>query len=393
MKKFAIAMLGCVLCAFAHGISPAYFGISGYRKSDGQFVSAGGTLTELQAASGRYYFGENYWNGALDCGNGGSINAKPWTSDRVMLVLSFGGGVGSSYYLDLQGKTSPASVTDSIFNTMGLTNVVVTWSMDNGLWLRFQNATKYDAVITDTEGGTNWTVAAGTGLTFTHRDYWAKLTVDTTGARNGTKLRLWSVDKNSTIAERSSFSSFYLGNESDASRFGRVRLDDISNYADKDTLLYSDMLANTGLPICGATNTLLYADLHQLSSNVVAWTEWQFDQNNVGSPIAYINDINVCDGHATTHIITHTISTDDPSGHYDRHTGIYTFEYTMSIGRLKAGCSSSEPCVYRTWFDASTFDDAESTARAYYSGTVSDKPKFTAKFHAFTGEWEVELSQ
>ena len=390
MKKVCCLIVVCVLCAFAHGISPAYFGISGYRKSDGQFVSAGGTLTEQQAALGYHYFGgRSYWENMLNCGNGYGINAAPFASDRVYLQLSMNGAVGS-HYLDLRGKVSPASVTDSIFNTMGITNVVVTWSMDNGLWLRFQNATKYDAVITDPEGGISWTVAAGTGLTFTHRDYWARLTVNTAGAKSGTKLKLWSVDTNTTIAERDSFNNFYLGNGGDVSRFGRIRLDDVSNYATKDALLYSDMLADTGMPICGSTNTLLYADLHLLESNVVAWTEWQFNQNNVGSsPTAYINDINVCDYHSTAHIITHTISTDDPLGHYDRHTGIYTFEYTMSIGQLKEGCSSSEPCVYRTWFDAPTYDEAKTTARASFSGTVSDKPKFIAKFHAFTGEWEV----
>lgn len=385
MRKVCCLIVVCVLCAFAHGISPAYFGISGYRKSDGQFVSAGGTLTEQQAALGYYYFGRNYWDNWLDCGNGNGISATPFTSDRVALTLDLDGGIGT-HYLDLRGKVSPASVTDSIFDKMGITNVVVTWSMNNGLWFRFQNATKYDAVITDPEGGTNWTVVAGTGLTFTHRDYWARLTVNTTGAKSGTKLKLWSVDTNTTIAEREAFSNFALSSGS----FGRVRLDDVSNYVPKDTLLYSDMLADTGMPICGSTNTLLYADLDFLTSNVVAWTEWQFNHDNVGlSPIAYINDINVCDSHSTTHIITHTISTDDPSGHYDRHTGIYTFEYTMSIGRLKEGCSSSEPCVYRTWFDAPTYDEAETTARASFSGTVSDKPKFIAKFHAFTGEWQV----
>lgn len=386
MKKAYCLIVVCVLCAFAHGITPAYFGISGYRKSDGKFVSAGGTLTEQQAALGEPYFGGGtYWDNALDCGNNRKIRAYPFSSDRVSLSLYVNGAGGSSIF-DLRGLVSPASVTDSVINEMGLTNVVVTWSMSNGLWIRFQNATKYDAVISDPEGGTNWTVAAGTGLTFTHRDYWARLTVNTTGAKSGTKLKLWSVDTNATIAERESFNNFGFGSVS----WGRIRLDDVSDYVPKDTLLYSDMLANTGMPICGSTNTLLYADLHILESNVVAWTEWQFNQYNVGTgPIAYINDIKVCDSHSTYHIITHTISTDDPSRHYDKHTGIYTFEFTMSIDPSKEDCSPSEPCVYRTWFDAPTYEEAETTARASFSGTVSDKPKFIAKFHAFTGKWQV----
>ena len=58
MKKVSCLVVACVLCASAHGICPAYFGISGYRKSDGQFVSAEGTLTEQQAAQGYFYFGK-----------------------------------------------------------------------------------------------------------------------------------------------------------------------------------------------------------------------------------------------------------------------------------------------------------------------------------------------
>ena len=391
MKKVSCLVIACLLCAIAQGICPAYFGISGYRKSDGQFVSAGGTLTEQQAAQGYYYFGKTAQAGAIDV-YGGIVNAVPAANDKVnvfMNTLSSGAGWGT---IDLSGKVSPAIISSWILERAGITNVIVTWSMDKGLWLRFQNATKYDAVITDREGGKTWNIAAGTGVTITHRDSWARLTVDTTGAKKGTKLKLWSVDTGGTIAESSSFSNFEIGRGNGVQWFGRVRLDDVSDYEKKESLVYSDMLANTGMPIYGSTNTLLYSDFHSLGSNVMAWTEWQFDQSKVGNPIAYINDINVCDGHATGHIIMHNISTEDPWGHYDKHTGIYTFEYTMSIGRLDEECLSTEPCVYRTWFDASTYDDAEPTARASFSGTVSDKPKFVAKFYAFKGEWKVELA-
>ena len=388
MKKVSCLVVACLLCACAQGICPAYFGISGYRKSDGQFVSAGGTLTEQQAAQGYYYFGKT---GAIDV-VGGTVNAAPAANDKVnVLVNTLSTGAGW-VKIDLSGKVSPSSISNWLLENAGITNIVVTWSMDNGLWLRFQNATKYNAVITDREGGKTWNIAAGTGVTLTHRDSWARLTVDTTGAKKGTKLKLWSVETGGTIAESSSFSNFEIGRGNDVQWFGRVRLDDVSDYERKESLVYSDMLANTGMPLFGSTNTLLYSDFHSLGSNVMAWTEWQFDQSKVGHPIAYINDINVCDGHATTHIIPHTISTDDPSGHYDKHTRTYTYEYTMSIGRLKEGCSSSEPCVYRTWFDSETYDNAEPTARASFSGTVSDKPKFVAKFYAFKGEWEVELA-
>lgn len=109
-------------------------------------------------------------------------------------------------------------------------------------------------------------------------------------------------------------------------------------------------------------------------TNVMVWTEWQFNQDAYGSPYAKINGETVCWGHSTTHIIDYNVGT-TTNWSYNASTRLYTTEFDMSI-EIRDSSKSGGSCVYRCWFGATAYDAADPNCRASYSGDQSSCPRF-----------------
>lgn len=133
--------------------------------------------------------------------------------------------------------------------------------------------------------------------------------------------------------------------------------DNVSVVEGYSTLLFG----SDDVPIYGKNGTLLFA-YPPYFEDVLIQTYWAFDQDAVGSPDAYINGNMVCNGHATGHIIAHSIVEQGSEwGKWDDKENGYVIRFSMSLDNSE---SSSASCNYVCWLDEDNTVTASSPGTA-----------------------------
>jgi len=162
-----------------------------------------------------------------------------------------------------------------------------------------------------------------------------------------------------------------------------------TNYPPAEPLLFGNMATDSTNKILYARNDMpIYADGKVVSTNIQLQTWWDFDQNAWGgSPLAYINDTCVCNGHSTSHIIAYTVSTAgmkvyDGTGYVD-----FTMWQTPQSGY------SGGNCTMRCWDAAmgsstSAYADTPAGHKAEVSAGLGTA-RFRLKVNVKTGAWSV----
>lgn len=135
-------------------------------------------------------------------------------------------------------------------------------------------------------------------------------------------------------------------------------------------------------------NEILYSKNGRLifkdGFHIALMTWWDFDQASVGSPHAYINGVEVCPGHSTTHIIDYDVSNKDFNG---RGSNVaMTVVMSMTVGE---GGDGGAPCIHRIWGGAADFYDAEKKHRAEKSGTATGGATFTIRYDIDSGDYRI----
>ena len=252
------------------------------------------------------------------------------------------------------------------------TNVVVQWGSD-GLFGRIINKTKYPVTLYGE------TYAGFRGITYSPKAFNSKVaSLDLSDLKSGSTVTIDYLDSAQDVYPPETYDTpgvylFYAN-------LGRIRITATNPCATQFVPIYSDMLANTELPLYGKLNTILYGSPFLSSdTNITAFFEWQFEQPT-NTVHAFVNDVDVCSHHNTSHIVDYTITTGPISSSYNKDTGCYTFDYTMtSILDPTATIS----CTFVTWLSADT------SCKASYTGYSSDKPKFRAIYNRFAGKWSL----
>lgn len=149
---------------------------------------------------------------------------------------------------------------------------------------------------------------------------------------------------------------------------------------DETRLLYG----SANVPIFGEGGALLYSDPPDNQyTNAVVMTEWAFDQDAYGSPVAYINGENVCGAHSTGHIIDYPVaSAEDWTYNWDTLKFESTFTMSISVQSGKPGGS----CNFRCWVDKeATYDMSDEDQRASIYGNHTTVAGFKIIYDPRTG--------
>ena len=148
-----------------------------------------------------------------------------------------------------------------------------------------------------------------------------------------------------------------------------------------------------------ASNSIVYAEndypIYEgrvlVSTNVQLNTWWDFTQSEWGDPKAYINGVEVCPNHSTSHIIAYTVNAQDI--YVSEMSGEGTFYFTMS--QTPESGHGGGSCVFKCW-DANAgsttagYAAATSEHKAAISGGASTLAEFKVTINIYTGKWKVE---
>lgn len=117
---------------------------------------------------------------------------------------------------------------------------------------------------------------------------------------------------------------------------------------------YSTLLfGSDNVPIFGKENGLLHG-YPPYFEEVWIVTEWAFEQSGV--PIAYINSVAVCNGHATEHIIPYNITEYSNWSRWSNADNGYVIRFSMSLYNI----APKSMCTYRCWMRDDESVSAES---------------------------------
>ena len=154
-------------------------------------------------------------------------------------------------------------------------------------------------------------------------------------------------------------------------------------HALEGALVFGDMSdASNSNILYGASGYPLYS-MRDYLETVTVMTEWVFEQNEIPNPTAYINDVGVCYGHTTSHIIDYHIASSD-NWAYDAANNTIAITFTMRLGGDAGGSSPS--VVQRCWLSTyDTYDNAPDGARASKSGVLGDTATFRVTQNLATG--------
>lgn len=152
-------------------------------------------------------------------------------------------------------------------------------------------------------------------------------------------------------------------------------------------LVYADMKDSSGTNLLHGVGGYPLYSAKDIIDSITVMTEWVFDQTYDSSPHAYINGVDVCSGHSTSHIIDYTIATSD-NWTFDRSSNCYIIDFSM---QLRSGASSSYSVDQRCWCGASSYADADADKRASESVTVGTISNFRASINRSTGEKKIIL--
>jgi hypothetical protein len=306
-------------------------------------------------------------------GNNGFLTARVDGDNQIMIIFE---GYKNGYnQIRLNGKTSPCDITfnDSGYDQwsfVGLTNVVISWSENQGMYQRVHNKTKFPVKV----GG--YTVTPGAGICLSNP---GTITVDTSSATTTPTIKITNLD-----AKHQGYASSY----------GRIVVEETLDIPTGDLPMFS----KTGEILHSVTNSILYANYYITNStDVIAYTctpycEWKFDQSDNGKMSALINTNVVCVEHSASHFIPHNVMHYSNTKYWDRTYDNLTCVFSMSMQLNSTTTDSSvleKSCYFRAWFGAESFDKAPVNQRVSKAGVCRSTIWFKAIYNKHTEKWTI----
>jgi hypothetical protein len=373
MKKF-LTLLGIAFTIQNYAISPCYFRLEAKSKVDGSIIAVSNTV---------YDTNPQYYTDNLQSPNNNGLYGRLYTpKDNFIYFDVWGSFVSMPTKINLEGKISPYEIAHNaydLWDTFGLTNVVISWSEDAGMFSRVHNKTRYPVTVNDAAGNTH-NICSGSGVCISTPEM-LNINVDTSSYEEATTITISNIDTGLKRTGTSLTTSF-------PDNYGRLVVEEMPDMPIGNVPIFSSL----GNILHGKTNSVLYAEfLKELSStNYQVFTEWAFNDKYIpNTPKAFINNKCVCESHTAGHIIPHDISDKNPILHWNPETRSFNWDFSMSL-QLNPSDNVYDPnesCTFRCWVGADKYDDAK--VKAQVEGTMSTIANFKIVYSPITGEWTI----
>lgn len=394
MKRIVLAVLVSIVF-FAANAMHIQIGASGRKRIANQWFSGSveigatsGTLSSQVSAACQETDNGEYFDCILPLGT------NLWSKTFYVWFVPGGGlslyaATAPAFYA-LQGGAKRFTAAETVpLGTFGYTSLYANYAWDHAVVTIRGNP--YSTVLndTDTDRTVNGTlIPAGESRLLPFPIY---LVMDE--IENVKFYDLESGDEITCYIPEGENDIYWSGNYYCPSWTGDIRFSDgtskAANIPPAEPLVFGDMAVTNADKILYAQNDMpIYADGKVVATNIQLQTWWDFDNSAWGNtPKAYINNVCVCPGHTTSHIIAYTVSTEGMKVYGGTGYVDFTMRQTPQSGYVGGSCTM------RCW-DATIGSTTSAYARtpSGHKAEVSagtGTAKFRLKVDINTGAWSV----